>query len=149
VRNLPLILETLGDHCAVTRDPEVLTEYVRVALSRQIMADYVDEEGRLTAITFDPRIEERVAASLQATTTGTIPVLPPAYLRQVIDAAGRQARRMAGQGSLPLFMVSPRIRPYLRKILIKLIPDMVMLSYGELGGEAELRTFATVENPEE
>jgi flagellar biosynthesis protein FlhA len=109
----------------------------------------VDEEGRLHAITLDPRIEERVASSLQATTTGTIPVLPPAYLRALVDGCSKMARRMSAQGSTAVFLVSPRIRPYLRKILAKIIPDMVMLSYGELAGEVELKTFGTVENPEE
>ena len=44
-------------------------------LGRQIIADYMDDEGRLTVLTVDPRIEEKVAGSLQQTTTGTIPVL--------------------------------------------------------------------------
>ncbi|MEZ5339548.1 MAG: flagellar biosynthesis protein FlhA [bacterium] len=149
IRNLPLILECLGDHCSISKDPEVLTEYVRVALGRQIAAEHADAEGRITVLTLDPRIEEKVANSLQNTTTGTIPVLPPAYLRRLIDLVTEQVGRMQGQGYVPAFIVSPRIRPYLRKVFVKLFPGLVMLSYGEIAGDVEIRTFATVANPEE
>ncbi len=148
IRNLPLILETLADYAGTSKDPEVLTEYVRIALGRQIIADYADEEGKLNVITIDPRIEERVAASLQTTTTGTIPVLPPQYLRDMVDRCTKVVQSMVGQGHTPVFLVSPRIRPYLRKVLDRIFPGVVMLSYGELVGDVDVRTFGVVQNPE-
>ena len=148
IRNLPVILETLADQSAVTKDPEVLTEYVRISLGRQIVADYVDDNGRLTVITIDPRIEERVASSLQQTTTGTIPVLPPQYLRTFVEHCTKLVQQMVAQGYVPLFLVSPRVRPYLRKILEKIFPGVVMLSYGEIVGDVEIKTFGMVQNPE-
>lgn len=148
IRNLPLILETLADYAGTSKDPEVLTEYVRIALGRQIVADYTDDAGQLSVITIDPRIEERVAGSLQTTTTGTIPVLPPQYLRDLVDRCTRIVQSMAGQGQTPVFLVSPRIRPYLRKVLDRIFPGVVMLSYGELVGDVDVRTFGVVQNPE-
>lgn len=148
IRNLPVILETLGDNTAVSKDPEVLAEYARIALGRQIIADYTDDEGRLTVITVDPRVEEKVATSLQQTTTGTIPVLPPQYLRDLVTSCTKVVQGMVAQGLTPVFMVSPRVRPYLRKVLDKIIPGLVMLSYGELVGDVEIRTFGTLPNPE-
>lgn len=148
IRNLPVILETLGDNTAVSKDPEVLAEYVRIALGRQIIADYTDEEGRLTVITVDPRVEEKVATSLQQTTTGTIPVLPPQYLRDLVAACTKLVQGTVAQGLTPIFMVSPRVRPYLRKVLDKIIPGLVMLSYGEIVGDVEIKTFGTLPNPD-
>jgi flagellar biosynthesis protein FlhA len=148
IRNLAVILETLSDYAGSSRDPEVLTEYVRLALGRQIVADYVDSEGRLTVITLDPRIEERVAGSLQTTTTGVIPVLPPPYLSKLVENTATLVQQAASQGLSPVFLVSPRIRPYLRKLLEKLFKGSTVLSYGEIAGELELRTLGTVENPD-
>src|SRR5690606_11257134 len=125
------ILECLADNSATSKDPEVLTEYVRVALGRQIVSEHADQQGRITVLTLDPRIEEKVANSLQSTTTGTIPVLPPQYLRKLIDVTTEQVNRMQSQGYVPTFLASPRVRPYLRKVFDKLFPGMVMLSYGE------------------
>lgn len=149
IRNLPAVLETLGDYAATTKDPEVLTEYVRIALGRQIISDYIDDEGRLTVITVDPRIEEKVASSLQQTTTGTIPVLSPQYLRELVTGSTLLVQGIVAQGITPVFLVSPRVRPYLRKVLEKVFPGLVMLSYGEVVGDVEIRTFGTVSNPEE
>jgi flagellar biosynthesis protein FlhA len=148
IRNLAAILETLSDYATTSRDPEVLTEYVRIALGRQIIADFVDDDGQLTVLTVDPRIEERVAASLQSTTTGTIPVLPPQYLREFVDRCTRLVQQMVAAGNTPIFLVSPRIRPYLRKVLEKIFPGIAMLSYAELVGEIEIKTFGMVQNPE-
>ncbi len=148
IRNLPVILESLGDHASTTKDPEVLTEYTRIALGRQIVADYVDEQGKLTVLTIDPRVEERVAGSLQTTTTGTIPVLPPQYLRAFIDNCTKKVQLLVSQGFSPVFLVSPRVRPYLRKVLEKIFPGVVLLSYAEIIGEVEIKTFGMVENPE-
>lgn len=149
IRNLPLIMECLADHAGTSKDPEILTEYVRVSLGRQIVSEHADQDNRITVLTLDPRIEEKVANSLQQTTTGTIPVLPPVYLKKLMDVAGEQVSRMQAQGYVPTFLVSPRIRPYLRKVFEKIFPGMVMLSYGEIAGEVEIRTFALVANPEE
>lgn len=149
IRNMPVILETLGDNAGVTKDPEVLAEYVRINLGRQIVADYLDDDERLTVITIDPRIEERVASSLQQTTTGTIPVLPPQYLRDLVGECTKMVQTMVSQGLTPVFLVSPRVRPYLRKIFEKIFPGLVMLSYGEIVGNIEIKTFGTVPNPAE
>ncbi|MEC8801644.1 MAG: flagellar biosynthesis protein FlhA, partial [Planctomycetota bacterium] len=47
IRQLSLILETLGDYASRTSDPIWLTEYVRNRLSRTICTRYRDEENRL------------------------------------------------------------------------------------------------------
>ncbi|MBN2082985.1 flagellar biosynthesis protein FlhA [bacterium] len=148
IRNLPVILETLGDNAGLSKDPEILTEYVRINLGRQIIADYLDDEGKLTVLTVDPRVEERVASSLQQTTTGTIPVLAPKYLRELVGSCTRHVQAAIAKGLTPIFLVSPRVRPYLRKILAKVFPGLVMLSYGEIVGEIDIRTIATIMDPE-
>ncbi len=148
IRNLGVIFEALADNATTSKDPEVLTEYVRIALGRQIIADYIGETGRLVVITFDPRIEEKVAGSLQTTTTGTIPVLSPAYLREFVSNCSTHVQKMVSQGHTPIFLVSPRVRPYIRKVLEKIIAGVIVLSYGEIVGDVEIKTFGVVENPE-
>src|SRR5690606_32761637 len=55
IRNLETILEVLADFGPRTRDPELLTEYARHALARQISAEYADEEGVLRVVTLAPQ----------------------------------------------------------------------------------------------
>src|SRR5690606_7816400 len=44
IRNLPVIFETLADFCKLTTDPDVLTEYVRQALGKQITNQYKQDD---------------------------------------------------------------------------------------------------------
>ena len=65
IRQLSLILETLGDYASRTSDPIWLTEYVRNRLSRTICTRYRDEENRLHVITLDPALEDRISAGIE------------------------------------------------------------------------------------
>jgi len=148
IRNLPTILEALGDFVDQTKDVELLTEYVRQALARQLTESYTDEKNELVVATLDPRIEENIAANLQKTPTGTIPVLRPDYLRKVVENVGEVIQLMTSKGYSPVFLVSPRVRPYFRKIIEKIYPGVAVLSYSEVAGEVIMKTIGVVKNPD-
>jgi len=148
IRNLPTILEVLGDYAAQTKDAEMLAEYCRQALARQITESYTDDEGNLVVATLDPRIEEVIAGNLQQTPTGTIPVLRPDYLRKMVEAVGAVIQLMTGKGYSPVFLVSPRVRPFFRKIIEKIYPGVAVLSYSEIAGDARIKTVGVVKSPD-
>ncbi|GAA3350255.1 flagellar biosynthesis protein FlhA [Deinococcus persicinus] len=58
VRNLPIIFETLADYAKVTSDTDILTEYVRQSLARQITAQYVGDSSALKVITVSGKVEK-------------------------------------------------------------------------------------------
>ena len=66
IRQLSVILETLGDHAPRSKDPILLTEYVRHRLARQICTRYRNAEGELYVVAFDPALEDRIRAGLRA-----------------------------------------------------------------------------------
>ncbi len=148
IRNLPTILEALGDFVEQTKDVELLAEFVRQALARQITESYTDESNQLIVATLDPRIEESISANLQKTPTGTIPVLRPDYLRKVVENVGQVIQLMTSKGYSPVFLVSPRVRPYFRKIIEKIYPGIAVLSYSEVAGEVIIKTTGVVKNPD-
>jgi len=71
IRDLISILEALGDWAPFTKDPDILTEYVRQKIARQIGQLYSDEEGKIYCITLDPRIEEIHRDSVQSGNRGS------------------------------------------------------------------------------
>lgn len=147
VRNLPVILETLSDYVNVTKDYELLTEYVRLSLSRQICSELIDDENNLVVATLDPQIEVMISQNLQQSPSGTIPVLPPPYVRALVDNIGRMIQTMTNQGYLPVFLVSPRIRPYFRKLIERVYTGVSVLSYSEITNDVVLKTIGMVESP--
>lgn len=147
IRNLPVILETLADYVNVTKDYELLTEYVRLSLARQICSELIDDENNLVVATLDPQIEVMISQNLQQSPSGTIPVLPPPYVRSLVDNIGRMIQTMTNQGYLPIFLVSPRIRPYFRKLIERVYTGVSVLSYSEITNDVALKTIGMVESP--
>jgi len=71
IRDLVTIFETLADYGTYTKDPDMLTEYVRQALSRQISQQYAPGNDPLKVITVSPSVEKRIAESVQQTEHGS------------------------------------------------------------------------------
>ena len=60
LRNLVTILETLADYAPMTKDTNLLTEYVRVALRRQISKMLAGDGNKIQVLTLSPQTEERI-----------------------------------------------------------------------------------------
>ena len=75
IRDLETIIETLADWAPHSRDPAVLTEYVRNALRRTISRQHAieDEHGRLTlhCVTLDPVTEQLINSHIDRSPAAT------------------------------------------------------------------------------
>jgi flagellar biosynthesis protein FlhA len=69
IRNLPVIFESLADYGKMTSDTELLGEYVRQALAKQITSQYSSGET-LKVVTLSGRVEKAVAEGVQQTEHG-------------------------------------------------------------------------------
>ena len=89
IRNLQTILETLADYAPRSKDTDILTEYVRHALARQICADYKDEEGALRVVTLAPSLEQELNDAIQRVETGRYLPVDPARADAIAQATAR------------------------------------------------------------
>jgi len=142
VRDLRTVLETLADYAPRTKDPELLTEYVRAALRRAISKQYQDGEGKLPVIALDHRLEETLAGALQRTDHGSFLSLEPRVAQRVLQALGQAAEDASVLNFTPVVLTPPAIRLPLRKLTEKVLPSLVFLSHGEV--EGALRTLKVV-----
>ncbi|NLY88905.1 MAG: flagellar biosynthesis protein FlhA [Firmicutes bacterium] len=142
VRNLVTILETLADYAPLTKDPAVLTEYVRAALARQITKMLSPDGKRLYVLTLAPKVE---AEFLAAQGEGEEPrPLEPAWLNSFYDSLGKEARRVMEGGHNPILLVSPAIRAYVRSVVERLFPKTAVISYQEVLPEVEVHSLGMV-----
>ncbi len=144
VRNVPAILEALGDHARETRDLDALTEHARAALARAICRQYRNADGELVVATVDPEIEEEMARALDGRAAGEAPALEPGLVQSVIRAVSRAVERMASEGYQPVLLTRPGVRPYLRRLVERVLPDVVVLSYNEVTRDQKVRSVGTV-----
>lgn len=144
IRNMPIIFETLADYGQMTKDTDLITEYVRQALSRQITKQYANPGEPLYVITVSGSVEKMVAEGIQQTEHGNFLAMDPNDSQAVIDAILYEAERMSEMGQMPILLCSPAVRMYIRHILERYLPHVPVLSYNELEPTIEVQSVGVV-----
>ncbi|TWT27838.1 flagellar biosynthesis protein FlhA [Planomicrobium sp. CPCC 101110] len=144
IRNMLVILETLADYSVHTKDPDVLTEYVRQALSRQITLQYATAKEPLQVITAGASLEKKIADSVNRTEQGSYLSIDPESSQQIFQRISEQAAQLQQTGIQPILLTSPAIRMYMRQFIERFAPDLPVLSYNELEPEVEIQSVGVV-----
>jgi flagellar biosynthesis protein FlhA len=143
IRDLRTILETMADYSPGANDPDILTEHVRSALARQISSAYA-EDGMLSVITLERRVEEIFNQALQRTEHGgTYLTLDPRQAQAILDAIAQQIQNFSG-GTTPVLLCSPTIRPHVKKLTERYLPNLVVISHNEIAPHLQVRSIGTV-----
>lgn len=144
IRDLRTILETLADIAPMTKETGLLTEYCRQALSRTITKQYEDPDGKLYVISVNPRLDMMMSEAIQKDDQGGSLTLDPILVQKIIMEIRRASEAVVIQGHHPVLMCSPMLRVHLRKMAERFIPNLVVLSSGEISTQAQLQSIETV-----
>ncbi|NJP36336.1 flagellar biosynthesis protein FlhA [Alkalicoccus luteus] len=144
IRNLPVIFEALADYCRMTKDTDVLTEYVRQALSRQLSAQYSTEGEPLYVMTVSGSVEKMVADAVQQTEHGAFLNLDPENAQKLVEAVMQETEKMQEMGRTPVILCSPAVRMYIRHLIERYLPQVPVLSYNELEPDIEVQSIGVV-----
>ncbi|MEN7375294.1 flagellar biosynthesis protein FlhA, partial [Bacillus licheniformis] len=101
IRNLVTIFETLADYGKLTTDSDMLTEYVRQALAKQITAQYAKENETLKVVTCSGRVEKAVAEGIQQTEHGNFLSLEPTLSENIIQSVAREIEQLSLRQEVP------------------------------------------------
>ena len=143
IRDMVTILETLADYATLTKDMEVLTEYVRHSLSRQICSSFVIN-NTLTCLTVDPQLESIITNSVQRTEQGSFVALEPQKMQELINSLTEEIPKLTNLGYQPIVLTSPGARLYFRKLTERAAPNLVVLSYAEIDAKVEVQAVGMV-----
>jgi flagellar biosynthesis protein FlhA len=133
IRNMVTILETLASYAEFSKDTGLLTEYVRVALSRQICKEYADRTNTMSVITVDPEIENVLRSSIHDDPVeGRVLGLDPDTHAGIVKSFTDSYVKARNAGYTPVFLVSPHIRSVTFSLLQREVPDPIVLSYNEI-----------------
>lgn len=144
ITDLVTILETLADYGKTTKDHETLTEYVRQALRRTIVKEYMDERNTLNVLSVHPETEDLLASSIQQSAQGMIPVLQAQEVNTLFDSITQQSARLTSQGIPFVLLTSPKIRPAVKNLLSFNFPDLAVLSLNEVPNECPIESAGMV-----
>jgi len=144
IRDLLTIFETLADHAAITRDTDVLTEYVRQSLKRSISSKFFAPNETTTVVTLDPKIEQEIMASVKQTEQGSYIALEPDKSQKIINALGKEIEKMEDLGKTPIVITSPIVRLYFKRLVQDYYKDLIVISYNEVENNVELQSVGMV-----
>jgi len=146
VRDLTTVLEALVDYGRVTKNVDVLTEYVRHSLSETIARIYQDGSGVIHAIAMDPRLEQLITASLQSQREASPSLgLAPATVRGIQESLRANVDAMTSSGWTPVVVCAATVRPYFYRLVHTSFPTVSVLSFTELPPETEIEFIGKLE----
>lgn len=144
IRDLVTIFETLADHAAVTRDTDVLTEYVRQSLKRAISSKYFPANETTSVVTLDPQAEQEIMNSVKQTEQGAYLTLTPEKTRSIMKSVEEQVGKLESLGKNPIIITSPIVRAYFKRLTQDYFKDLIVVSYNEVESNVELQSVGMV-----
>lgn len=144
IRDLLTIFETLADHAVVTRDTDVLTEYVRQSLKRAISAKFFPANEATSVVTLDPKIEQEIMNSVKQTEQGAYLTLDPDRIKAIIAAVRTEIEKLENLGKNPIILTSPIVRMYFKKLTEDYFSDLIVVSYNEIDSNVEIQSVGMV-----
>ena len=135
IRDAGSVLESMSEAGASTRNPILLTEYVRQAIRRTIVRPYLNSAGELPAYFVDTSIEQSVEAAVQHGEQSSHLSLAPQVIRDILN----RIEQKVGSPETPVVAVtSTAARYFLRQIVEASRANVVFLSHNEIPAEVKV-----------
>lgn len=144
IRQLGPILETLGDCAGRTKDPVLLTEFVRHRLSRTLCTRYRDAHNRLFVVTLDPALEDRIRAGFDHNERGMFIRMSPSAVEATCRLISKELDKLVRTNKPPVVLASPQIRAALKQMTLPHLPQLVVLSYNEVTRDTQIESMGLV-----
>jgi flagellar biosynthesis protein FlhA len=142
IRDLRTILETMADWAPVTQDSNILTEYVRHALSRTISSQLAVDDT-ISVITLAKPVEDTILNSIQHREQGSYLAIDPKTAQVILDSIGEAIGLFDG-GRRPTLLAAPQIRPHVRSLIERYFPALVVISHNEIAQNLKVKSLGTV-----
>ncbi len=142
IRDLRTILETMADWAPMTQDTDILTEYVRHALSRTISSQLAINEV-IPVITLAKPVEDAIQSSVQHKEQGSYLAIDPGIAQKILDSIGEGIDLFEG-GQRPTLLTAPQIRPHVRSLTERYYPALTVISHNEVAPNLKIKSLGTV-----
>lgn len=145
IRDLPTILEGIAEACNFSRNVSNITEHVRLRLSRQITFSNAENNGVLNIVTLSPHWEQIISDSVVSEGDSRQLALAPSQMQEFIFRANETYDRLAMLGEMPVLVTTSYIRSFVRSILERVRPAVVILSQNEVHPRVKIRSLGQLE----
>lgn len=144
IRDLLSIIETLADYAPMTKDTDILTEYVRQRLARSITKPYLMGRKTLKVLNLKPSVEEMIARGINQTDYGAYLALGPKDARKIIEQVNKGVDSIAVKIEQPVILCSTAIRRHLKKLCDSFHVQVAVFSHNEIPGGLEVQSLGEI-----
>ncbi len=143
IKNILTILETCADFGHMSKDPDILTEYVRQALMRTISTPYI-QNSTINVLALDPVIDGMISSSIQHTEHGSYLAMDPEKSQKILMTLNKEVNNVGKQGLVPILLTSPISRAYVKRLSERYMPDLIVLSHNEIPPDVTIKNLGLV-----
>jgi flagellar biosynthesis protein FlhA len=143
VKDMRNIIDALTLHAKDESNPGELTSLIRPRLGRQIVQPLLDDSDSLNVITLAPDLE-RLLESSKAAGGGDQITLEPTLAQNMINNLSAEVEEILNSGTPVSLVVSPTLRPWLSKFTRMRVPDLYVLSYGEIPDDLSIKVRSSI-----
>ena len=144
IKNLTLILETIADMAALTKNPDDLSEQTRKRLGMYFVKEYEVEPNKLLAMTFEPRLEQTLIGRVKRSQFDIGMVMDPDLTEGIIAEIEPKIQEMTEKGLTPVIVTTSELRLAFRRFMEPSYPQLVVLAYQELPSETQIEPFGAI-----
>ena len=144
IKNLTIILETIADMAAVTKNPDDLSEQCRKRLGMYFVKEYESETNKLLAMTFEPTLEQTLVSRVKRSQFDIGLLMDPSLTEGIIREIEPKINEMADRGLTPILVTTAELRLAFRRFMEPSYPQLVVLAYQELPTETQVEPFAAI-----
>jgi flagellar biosynthesis protein FlhA len=141
IRDAASILEGLGEAAGTTRNPVLLTEYVRQSIRRTVVKPYLNAAGDLQAYFFDHSLEQAVEAAVDHGEQNSQLGMAPQAIREILN----RVARVVGAPEAPVVAITTSgARYFLRQIVESSMRNLVLISHNEVPAEVKVVSLGVI-----
>lgn len=144
IRDLQTIIETLADYGPMSKDTDLLTEYVRMNLARQISKSNQGADAVIYAVGLNHEIEDAIAKAIQETPQGSFLSIEPGTAHKIVSRIKETLEELVARGHQPVLLVSHQTRRFVRRLTERAFPAIPVLSHNEISNNAKVQTLRMV-----
>jgi flagellar biosynthesis protein FlhA len=142
IRDAVSILEAMGEVAGSTRNPILLTEYVRQSIRRSVVKPYLNRAGELPAWFLDPALEQAVESATEHGEQNSHLALAPQTIREILN---RISARVTQPETAVAAITSSGARYFLRQIVEPALPNLFFLAHNEVPPGLRVQSLGTIQ----
>ena len=144
IKNLTIVLETIADMAAITKNPDDLSEQARKRLGMYFVKEYEVEPNKLLAMTFEPRLEQTLINRVKRSQFDIGLVMDPSLTDGIIREIDPKIKEMTERGLSPIIVTTSELRLAFRRFMEPSYPQLIVLAYQELPTETQIEPFGAI-----